>query len=123
MTAAKKLARHATYADLEAVPSHMVAELFGGVLHVMPRPAPRHANAESSLVMELGGPFHQGRGGPGGWWILAEPELHFPDPTGANPFDAMVPDVAGWRRDRLPKLPRTYGTLRTAVEGRRRSEQ
>jgi Uma2 family endonuclease len=96
---------HATYADLEAVPSHMVAELIGGVLHVMPRPAPRHANAESGVVDEIRRPFQRGRGGPGGWWILAEPELHFPDPTGANPFDALSPDVAGWRRERLPELP------------------
>jgi Uma2 family endonuclease len=98
---------HAIYADLEAVPAPFRAELIGGVLHVMPRPAPRHANAESGLVIELGGPFHRGRGGPGGWWILPEPELHFPDPTGTNPFDAMSPDVAGWRRERMPKLPKT----------------
>jgi Uma2 family endonuclease len=97
----------ATYADLEAVPSHKVAELIGGVLHVMPRPAFRHANAESGLVGELRGPFQRGRGGPGGWWIVAEPELHFPDPTGKNPFDALVPDVAGWRLERMPVLPDT----------------
>jgi Uma2 family endonuclease len=104
MSAAEKLHR-ATYADLEAVPAHRVAELIGGMLHVMPRPAPRHANAEGAIVGELRGPFQYGRGGPGGWWILPEPELHFPDPTGANPFDAMSPDVAGWRRERIPELP------------------
>lgn len=110
--AAKKLVPHATYADLEAVPSNMVAELIGGELFVMPRPAPRHANAESAMVGELFQPFHRGKGGPGGWWILPEPELHFPDPTGKNPFDAMSPDVAGWRRERLPELPEeAYFTL------------
>ncbi|WP_437644709.1 hypothetical protein [Sorangium sp. So ce362] len=64
--------RRATYADMEAVPPNKVAELIGGQLHVMPRPAPRHANASAALIMEIGGPFHRGRGGPGGWWILNE---------------------------------------------------
>src|SRR5262249_35501828 len=52
----------------------------------------------SVLIGDLNGPFHQGRGGPGGWWILVEPELHFGE-------DVLVPDVAGWRRDRLPRTP------------------
>ena len=97
--------RRATYADLEAVPATKVAELIGGVLHVMPRPASRHARASSALGFELGGPFDRGRGGPGGWWILDQPELHFPDPTSPGEVDALVPDLAGWRRDRLPVLP------------------
>ncbi|WP_437974372.1 Uma2 family endonuclease [Sorangium sp. So ce295] len=99
--------RRATYADLEAVPANKVAELIGGVLHVLPRPAPRHANAEGALQGELFGPFHRGRGGPGGWWILPEPELHFPDPTAPGEIDALVPDLAGWRRERMPVLPET----------------
>ena len=97
--------RRATYADLEAVPATKVAELIRGVLYVMPRPASRHARASSALGFELGGPFDRGRGGPGGWWILDEPELHFPDPTSPGEVDALVPDLAGWRRDRLPVLP------------------
>ena len=104
--------RRATYADLEAVPANQVAELIEGTLHVMPRPAPRHANAASSLTIEIGGPFHRGRGGPGGWWILVEPELHFPDPTTAGAINAVVPDLAGWTRARMPALPATaYFTL------------
>ncbi|WP_437915420.1 Uma2 family endonuclease [Sorangium sp. So ce302] len=99
--------RRATYADLEAVPPHKVAELIGGVLHVMPRPAPRHANAASSLGADLHGAFQRGRGGPGGWWILDEPELHFPDPRAPGEIDALVPDIAGWRRERMPDLPET----------------
>ncbi|WP_437294029.1 hypothetical protein [Sorangium sp. So ce426] len=67
-----------------------MAELIGGVLHVMPRPSPRHANAEGALQGELFGPFHRGRGGPGGWWILPEPELHFPDPDAPGEIDAAV---------------------------------
>lgn len=99
--------RRATYADLEAVPANKVAELIRGTLHVMPRPAPRHTNALSGVGAELRSPFHRGRGGPGGWWILNEPELHFPDPTEPGEFDALVPDVAGWRRTRMSALPQT----------------
>ena len=103
---AEKLRRRATYADLEAVASNKVAELIRGTLHVMPRPAPRHARASTSLTGRLHGPFDLGDGGPGGWWILNEPELHFPDPTAPGEDDAIVPDLAGWRRERMPVLPR-----------------
>ncbi|WP_437501105.1 Uma2 family endonuclease [Sorangium sp. So ce1099] len=99
--------RRATYADLEAVPPHKVAELVRGTLHVFPRPAPRHANTSSVLGIKLGGPFGLGDGGPGGWWILDEPELHFPDPDAPGEVDALVPDLAGWRRERMPELPET----------------
>ncbi len=100
----------ATYADLEAVPADKIAELIRGTLVVMPRPAARHARASSALTMEIGGPFDRGRGGPGGWVILDEPELHFPDPTAPldpDEFDALVPDLAGWRRERMPVIPDT----------------
>ncbi|MEZ4227328.1 MAG: Uma2 family endonuclease [Polyangiaceae bacterium] len=88
----------ATYEDLVAVPSNKVAELIDGVLHAHPRPAARHTNAASVLGEELGPPFRRGRGGPGGWVILDEPELHL----GA---DILVPDLAGWRRERMPQIP------------------
>ncbi|WP_437924670.1 Uma2 family endonuclease [Sorangium sp. So ce291] len=99
--------RRATYADLEAVPRHKVAELVRGTLHVFPRPAPKHAWTSSGLGAELIGPFQRGRGGPGGWVILDEPELHFPDPEAPVEIDALVPDLAGWRRERMPELPET----------------
>jgi len=88
----------ATYDDLLAVPSNQVAELIDGLLHTHPRPAARHTNAASVLGEELGPPFRRGRGGPGGWVILDEPELHL----GA---DILVPDLAGWRRARMPEIP------------------
>ncbi len=87
----------ATYEDLMRVPPHQVAEIVNGDLHVSPRPASRHALASSRLGSELGPPFDRGRGGPGGWWILDEPELHLGD-------DVLVPDLAGWRRERMPKF-------------------
>jgi Uma2 family endonuclease len=88
----------ATYDDLLAVPASEVAELIDGVLHVHPRPAARHANAASVLGEELGPPFRRGRGGPGGWVILDEPEVHLA-------ADVLVPDLAAWRRARMPEIP------------------
>lgn len=87
----------ATLMDLESVPENMVGEIIRGCLTTSPRPSPRHANASSVLGGDLSGPFHLGRGGPGGWRLLDEPELHLDD-------DVLVPDLAGWRRERLPQL-------------------
>jgi Uma2 family endonuclease len=102
--AARKLA---TYADVLAQPEHVVAEVIGGVLHTMPRPRLRHARAASVLGADLGGPFERGRGGPGGWILLDEPELHL----GSEPA-IVVPDLAGWRRERMPEIPdEPYATL------------
>ncbi|CAN5179865.1 hypothetical protein BH10PSE7_BH10PSE7_11740 [soil metagenome] len=99
MTAPAK--RAATYADLEAVPAHLVAEIIYGALVTHPRPSPRHGAAAFSLADELGTPFQKGRGGgPGGWMFLMEPELHL----GAN---VVVPDLAGWRREHMPTFPDT----------------
>ena len=99
--------RPATYADLEAVPPNKVAELIDGTLYVMSRPAPKHANTSSVLGIEIGGPFQRRKSGPGGWWILDEPELHFPNPAAKDGEDILVPDLAGWRRERMPTLPKT----------------
>ncbi len=92
--------RPATYADIEALPPHVVGEILFGVLHTHPRPAPPHAAASSAIGIELGNPFQRGRGGPGGWLFLDEPELHL------GPH-VIVPDIAAWRRERLPALPET----------------
>ena len=92
--------RPATYQDLLDAPASMVAELIEGAMYLHPRPAPRHSLASSSLGAELMSPFTKGRGGPGGWWILDEPEIHLGR-------DVVVPDLAGWRRERMPGLPET----------------
>ena len=92
--------KQATYDDLLQVPEHLVAEILNGELHTQPRPAPKHANASSMLGARIANPFQLGDGGPGGWWILDEPELHLND-------DIMVPDLAGWRREHMPELPET----------------
>jgi Uma2 family endonuclease len=91
--------REATYADIEALPPNMVGQLINGELIAMPRPALEHALITSTLGARLNTAFQSGDGGPGGWWILDEPELHFGK-------DVLVPDLAGWQRSRLPGRPR-----------------
>lgn len=92
--------RGALYEDVLAAPDDKVAEIIRGDLYLSPRPAPRHSNASSTLGADLHDAFHRRRRGPGGWWILDEPELHL------GP-DILVPDIAGWRRERMPALPET----------------
>jgi Uma2 family endonuclease len=50
--------------------------------------------------MDIGSAYHKGRGGPGGWWIIFEPEIHFTIDT-----EVVVSDIAGWRRERMPAVP------------------
>jgi Uma2 family endonuclease len=96
----------ATYADYVAVPAHQRAEIIDGTLYVFPRPAPKHATAASRLTGKLSGPFDLGEGGPGGWRILIESEIHF------FKEQPVSPDLAGWRLERMPALPETaYFTL------------
>ena len=90
--------RPATYEDVLASPPHVVAEVVFGVLHQTPRPAVPHALAATAVGEELGPPFKRGRGGPGGWMILHEPEIHLGE-------HIVVPDIGGWRRDTLPEAP------------------
>lgn len=97
--AAKK---NANYADLEALPGSMVGEILFGVLHAFPRPRSRHARASTRLTGRLLPPFDEGEGGPGGWIILDEPELHLGE-------DVVVPDLAGWRRENMAEMPDVVG--------------
>jgi Uma2 family endonuclease len=90
----------ATYKDLIDVPGERVAEIVDGELYASPRPSLVHALVASTLTSELVGAFGLGRSGPGGWVILVEPELHVVE-------QVMVPDLAGWRRERMPELPET----------------
>ena len=90
----------ATYQDVLDAPAHRVAEIVEGVLHTHPRPAMPHALASSVLGRRIGNPYHDKVGGPGGWWIIDEPELHLGE-------DILVPDLAGWRRERMPDYPET----------------
>lgn len=93
-------ARRATYEDVLDAPPNMIAEVIFGALHTQPRPAFTHANVSSNLGVILGSRYRFGDGGPGGWILLDEPELHL----GGEP-DILVPDLAGWKRERLSELP------------------
>lgn len=97
--------KRATYEDVLCAPEDKVAQIIDGELHLSPRPAARHAAVSSVLGEELGPPFRRGRGGPGGWLLLDEPELHLER-------DILVPDLAGWRRERLSSIgDEAYFTL------------
>ncbi|GMV41055.1 MAG: hypothetical protein AMXMBFR64_27710 [Myxococcales bacterium] len=97
--------KRATYEDVLRAPEHLIAEVVDGELVTTPRPSPAHGSTSSVLGTLLNGPFQLGQGpggrgsGPGGWWVIAEPELHLGG-------DVLVPDQAGWRRERMPALPR-----------------
>jgi len=90
------------YEQLEALPETVVGEILEGRLYVQPRPAPKHLNAATELTGILRPNFGSRGSHPGGWQILAEPEIHF-----LRKVEVDVPDLAGWRRERLPMLPET----------------
>jgi Uma2 family endonuclease len=97
--------KKATYEDLMAVPEHLVAEIIDGELFTSPRPASPHAYAGVAASTDLFSRFNGPPGSadaPGGWWILPEPELHLGE-------DVLVPDLAGWRCERMPKIPNVVG--------------
>jgi Uma2 family endonuclease len=88
-----------TLADLDALPSEVKGEIIEGVLYTMTRPRGRHQRTSLLVGSGVSGPFDSGKGGPGGWWILPEPGIELPDTP------EIAPDVAGWRRERLPEVP------------------
>ena len=88
------------YADLVALGENVIGEIVAEELHASPRPSGRHSLAGTALAGSVVPPFHFGDGGPGGWWILFEPEIHL----GEN---VLVPDLAGWHRERMPETPET----------------
>jgi len=88
-----------TIADLEALPAGVKGEIIEGVLYTMTRPRGAHQKVNLRIGSDLDGPFDRGRGGPGGWWILPEPGIELPNTP------EISPDLAGWKRERLPALP------------------
>lgn len=88
-----------TLADLDALPSHIKGEIIEGVLYTMTRPRGRHQRTGLAIGRDLLGPFDKGQGGPGGWWIVPELGIELPNTP------EVAPDIAGWRRERLPILP------------------
>ncbi len=90
--------RGATYDDLVRLPDTVTGQIIDGDLYAMPRPAGAHAFVASLLGGDLHVPFQRGRDGPGGWWIIDEPEVHFAS-------NVLVPDITGWRREQMPQSP------------------
>jgi len=88
-----------TLADLEALPKHVKGEIIEGVLYTMTRPRGRHQRLNRVIGSRLGDPFDEGRGGPGGWWIIPEPGIELPNTP------EVAPDIAGWRRTTLAEIP------------------
>jgi Uma2 family endonuclease len=99
--------RPATLADLEALPADVRGEIIDGVLYTMTRPGMRHQYTAGEVFVDLRIPFGRGRGAPGGWWIVLEPGIEL-----SNTSPEVSPDLAGWRRDRLPALPRDDESIR-----------
>jgi Uma2 family endonuclease len=95
--------RRATYQDVIDAPEHLVAEVLGGQLVLTPHPGPPHAKASLLLVRRLGAPFEDAVGGPGGWSFVYDAEIHF----STDGLEVLVPDLAGWRRERVPEMPKT----------------
>jgi len=91
------------YQHLEALPKHSLGELFDGRLYAQPRPAAPHGYTHSAIGSKLFNPFHDGIGGPGGWWIIDDPEVHL-----SLDKDVTVPDLAGWRHERMRKFPTSH---------------
>lgn len=93
------------YRQLRWLPNHLRGEILHGRLITSPRPAIRHASVNTTIIYDLAGPFHRRAGGPkgpGGWWILPEPELRLQLP---GETAILAPDLAGWTHERVPYLP------------------
>ncbi len=96
-----------SYQDVLDAPEGTVAEIVDGMFYLQAQPAPPHQELAGNLLTDLKGLFQRGRGGPGGWWIVGEPELHFGDPD----YRTLVPDLAGWQRERLHAVPKRWADL------------
>jgi Uma2 family endonuclease len=99
MSMTKPSPRVPTLADLDALPAGIVGEIIEGVLYTMTKPRAPHQRTTRTIGGRVGDPFDHGRGGPGGWWILTDPGIELPNTP------EIAPDVAGWRRERMPTLP------------------
>jgi Uma2 family endonuclease len=99
-TTTKPSMKPPTLADLDALPPGIVGEIIEGVLYTMTKPRMRHQRTGLGIGADLRSPFDIGRGGPGGWWIVTEPGIELPNET-----KEISPDVAGWRKERMPEMP------------------
>jgi len=91
------------YEHLEGLPEGVTGEILNGQLHTHPRPSFPHGRVSFKLASKIDGPYDDGIDGPGGWWIFIEPEVHF-----TRDMEVSVPDLVGWRRERVPYLPEDH---------------
>ena len=98
-TTTKPTIKPPTLEELDALPPGIVGEIIEGVLYTMTKPRMRHQRTTRKISGGVGEPFDDGRDGPGGWWIIPEPGIELPNTP------EISPDVAGWRRDRMPEMP------------------
>jgi Uma2 family endonuclease len=97
----------ATLKDLEALPEGSRTQLINDRLVALPRPTGAHIKATNELFYELNGPFSRKKdGGPGGWIFVIEPQLYLVGQSGRQ--HSLIPDIAGWRRERMPEVPKTH---------------
>ena len=96
--------RRATYQDILEAPENKIAELIDGELILSPWPTLAHSHCLVALSAQIGSAFWLGRSGPGAWLILNKPELHFDQRE-----TVLVPDITGWRRERMIELPTGAG--------------
>ncbi|MFH0824641.1 MAG: Uma2 family endonuclease [Pseudomonadota bacterium] len=91
----------ASYEDLYGIDENAIGQIIDGELIVSPRPSRGHAFAASMLTIGVGPAYGMGgTRGPGVWIILFEPEIKLSE-------DILVPDLAGWKEDRLPREEET----------------
>ena len=75
------------------MPENIVAEILSGELHTHPPPGPRHALASTLLTTVIAGNFDRtSNDGPGGWWILDEPECHLDSDVVVPNITSLAPD-------------------------------
>ena len=89
-----------TIADWLAQPEDARLELIDGEFFEKAAPTMDHARAQISIGAFIWGSFDRkpgGPSGPGGWWIGSEVDIAL-DGRGYRP------DLAGWRRERMPVL-------------------
>jgi Uma2 family endonuclease len=91
----------ATLADLREVWDLKSVELIAGEIVEKASPGFFHGNTQGAVFSILWTRF--GGGGDGGekatWWFASEVDVRF------DAHDVFRPDVAGWRRDRVPEPP------------------
>jgi Uma2 family endonuclease len=102
VASAPELARRATLADFLAIPEEQRRrlELVDGSIVERGAASGAHGAVQRKVSAYID-PYDRRPGGraPGGWWFATEVDVYFDE------SNTLRPDVAGWRRDRVPARP------------------